>query len=53
MRGVKWGNIIVGSLSKELDKFKGIEVIKEFGEVVVTTLEQIIDKEEHKETNKN
>jgi hypothetical protein len=53
MRGVKWGNIIVGSLSKELGKFRGIEVIKEFGEVVVTTLEQIIDKEEHKGAGEN
>jgi hypothetical protein len=54
MRGVKWGNIIIGSLAKELGKFKGAEVIKEFGEVVVTTLEQIADAleakaaEEHK-----
>ncbi len=32
--------IIVGSLSIELDKYMGVEVIKEFGEVVVTTLEQ-------------
>jgi hypothetical protein len=46
MRGVKWGNIIIGSLSKELGKFKGAEVIREFGEVVVTTLEQIVESGE-------
>jgi hypothetical protein len=48
MRGVKWGNIVIGSLSTELSKFKGIEVIKEFGEVVATTLEQIVEGEEAK-----
>jgi hypothetical protein len=48
MRGVKWANIIIGSLSKELGKFKGVEVIREFGEVVVTTLEQIIESGEAK-----
>ena len=46
MRGVKWGNIIIGSLSKELGKFKGAEMITEFGEVVVTTLEQIVESGE-------
>jgi hypothetical protein len=46
MHGVKWGNIVVGSLSKELLKFKGAEVIREFGEVVVTTLEQIVESGE-------
>jgi hypothetical protein len=51
MRGVKWGNIIMGSLSKELGKFKGVEVIKEFGEVVVTTLEQIVETAESKATD--
>jgi hypothetical protein len=46
MRGVKWGNIIIGSLSKELGKFKGAEIIIEFGEVVVTILEQIVESGE-------
>jgi hypothetical protein len=49
MRGVKWGNIIIGSLSKELGKFKGAETITEFGEVVVTTLEQIVESGESKD----
>lgn len=48
MRGVKWGNVIIGSLAKELGKFKGAEVIREFGEVVVTTLEQIVETGESK-----
>lgn len=43
IRGVKWGNIIMGSLLGELGKFRGAEVIREFGEVVVTGLEQIIE----------
>jgi hypothetical protein len=51
LHSVKWGNVIVGSLSKELGKSKGIEVIKEFGEIVVTTLEQIIDNKESKDSN--
>jgi hypothetical protein len=46
VRAVKWGNIIAGSLSKELRKIKGIEVILEFGEVVVQTLEQVIEGQE-------
>jgi len=50
IRGVKWGNIIVGSLTKELLKFKGAEVIREFGEVIVTTLEQIVENKESKVT---
>jgi hypothetical protein len=48
IRSVKWGNIIIGSLSKELGKLKGAELIKEFGEVVVTTLEQIAEARESK-----
>jgi hypothetical protein len=46
VRAVKWGNIIVGSLSRELRKIKGIEVILEFGEAVVETLEQVIEWQE-------
>jgi hypothetical protein len=46
LRAVKWGNIIVGSLSKELQKIRGMEAILEFGEVVVETLEQVIDGQE-------
>lgn len=53
MHGVRWGNVIVGSLSKELSKLKGMEVIREFGEVVVTALEQMIDEEESKESPEN
>lgn len=52
MRGVKWGNIIIGSLSKEVGKFKGAEVIREFGEVAVTTLEQIVESGEDKVARK-
>jgi hypothetical protein len=43
VRAVKWGNIIAGSLSKELSKIKGMDVILEFGQAVVETLEQVID----------
>ena len=50
MRAVKWGNIIVGSLSKELSKFRGAEVIKEFGEVMAVTLEQMVDDSEAEES---
>lgn len=46
MRAVKWGNIIAGSLSKEIKKVKGMEVILEFGEAVATTLEQVIEDHE-------
>jgi hypothetical protein len=46
VRAVKWGNIIVGSLSRELHKIKGIEVILEFGEAVVETLDQVIERHE-------
>jgi hypothetical protein len=46
VRAVKWGNIIVGSLSRELHKIKGIEVILEFGEAVVETLDQVIEVQE-------
>ncbi len=52
MRAVKWGNIIAGSLSNEIRKVKGMEVILEFGEAVATTLEQIIDEHEAGETGK-
>jgi hypothetical protein len=41
IRALKWGNIILGSLSKELEKsVPGIEVVKEFGEVLLTAIEQ-------------
>jgi hypothetical protein len=46
MRAVKWGNIIVGSLSRELRKVKGMEVVLELGETVATTFEQIIGDHE-------
>ncbi len=46
IRGVNWGNIIVGSLAKELGKFRGAEVIREFGEAVVATLEQLVERKE-------
>ena len=46
MRAVNWGNIIAGSLSKELKKVKGMDVILEFGQAVAATLEQIIDGQE-------
>jgi hypothetical protein len=52
MRAVKWGNIIAGSLSNEIRKVKGMEVILEFGEAVATTLEQVIDEHEAGEAGK-
>jgi hypothetical protein len=41
-RALRWGNIIVGSLSSELDKVKGVEFIKEGGEVLVNAVEEYI-----------
>lgn len=43
IRAVKWGNIIIGSLSKELEKLRFVEVIKEFGEVVETLLDHVLE----------
>jgi len=43
VRAVKWGNIIIGSLSKELEKFRFVEVIKEFGEVAETLLDHVLE----------
>jgi hypothetical protein len=51
LRAVKWGNIIVGSLSIELDKYKGVEAIKEFGEVVVNVLEEFKEHLEQKDAD--
>jgi hypothetical protein len=50
IRGAKWGSIAIGSLSTELGKFKGAEVIREFGDVIITTLEQIVEDDESKAT---
>ncbi len=52
VRAVKWGNIIVGSLSNELQKIKGMDVILEFGQAIVETLEQVIDGQESGGANK-
>jgi hypothetical protein len=38
-RAIKWGNIILGSLGEEITKIRGMEVIREFGEVVAQLLE--------------
>jgi hypothetical protein len=51
MRAVNWGNIIAGSLSKELKKVKGMDVILEFGQAVAALLEQVIDGQEAERTD--
>ena len=42
LRAVRWGNIIIGSLSKE-SKLGFVEVIKEFGEVAETLLDHVLE----------
>lgn len=46
IRSVKWANIIVGSLAREVGKFKGIELIREFGEGVLAVLEHAVELSE-------
>jgi hypothetical protein len=41
-RALRWGNIVVGSVSSELDKVKGVEFIKEGGEVLLNAVEEFI-----------
>lgn len=41
-RALRWGNIIVGSIASELDKVKGVEFIKEGGEVLLNAVEEFI-----------
>ena len=41
-RALRWGSIIVGSLSSELDKVKGVEFIKEGAEVLVNAVEEYL-----------
>jgi hypothetical protein len=45
-RALRWANVIVGSISSELDKVKGIEFIKEGGEVLLNAVEEFIASED-------